>query len=531
MTALTGMGRLSRLILRRDRVRLPLWIIVFVLLVIAAISGFTELLPTEQARQGYYTGTADTPAIIAMLGPVYSSDLGGLVAQRTGFLFVIVPLISLLTVIRHTRTEEEAGRRELLGATVVGRDAALSAALLVTCAADLALGVLIALGMMGQGLAASGAFAYGLGLALAGWVFAAVGALTAQLTESAAGARGIGLAALGLVYALRMAGDTSAGAGWSWWLSPIGWGQHMRAFGDERWWLLLLPLVTTAVLAGVAYPLAARRDLGAGVLPTRPGPAGATPLLGSPLGLAWRLHRGSLAGWAAGFVVIGVAYGGTADAVKQALAQSPELREVFARLGGGAAFADIFIVSIMSVLALMAAGYAIQAALRMRAEEAALRTEPVLGTAVSRLRWAASHLLFAALGPAVVLALGGVSAGLVYGASTGDMGRDLPRMLIAALVQLPAVWVLGAVAVLLFGLLPRYAAGAWVALGACLVLGQLGAILQLDQAILDVSPFTHTPRFPSVDLTVTPLAWLVGVAVVLAGIGLAGFRRRDVPVT
>lgn len=45
-------------------------------------------------------------------------------AQRTGMIGVIVTgLVSILLVIRHTRAEEQAGRRELLGAAVVGRHA------------------------------------------------------------------------------------------------------------------------------------------------------------------------------------------------------------------------------------------------------------------------------------------------------------------------------------------------------------------------------------------------------------------------
>jgi ABC-2 type transport system permease protein len=39
----------------------------------------------------------------------------------------------------------------------------------------------------------------------------------------------------------------------------------------------------------------------------------------------------------------------------------------------------------------------------------------LLVTSVSRLRWAAGHLVFALLGPAVVVAAAGLASGLVYG--------------------------------------------------------------------------------------------------------------------
>jgi polyether ionophore transport system permease protein len=108
----------------------------------------------------------------------------------------------------------------------------------------------------------------------------------------------------------------------------------------------------------------------------------------------------------------------------------------------------------MSLLGLIAAGYAIQATLRLRDEETSGRAEPVLSTAAGRLRWAASHLVFSILGPAAALGAAGLAIGLSHGLNTGDVGRELPRVLAGAMVQLPAVWVLAAIAVVLFGLLP-----------------------------------------------------------------------------
>src|SRR5918993_2389718 len=98
--------------------------------------------------------------------------------------------------------------------------------------------------------------------------------------------------------------------------------------------------------------------------------------------------------------------------------------------------------------------YAIGAALRLRSEEANGGAEPVLVCAVSRMRWVTSHLAFAFLGPAVVLGAAGLAAGLAYGLSAGDVGRETTRVLEAALVQLPAVWVLVGVAVACSGCYP-----------------------------------------------------------------------------
>jgi ABC-2 type transport system permease protein len=180
---------------------------------------------------------------------------------------------------------------------------------------------------------------------------------------------------------------------------------------------------------------------------------------------------------------------------------------------------------------MVTAAYAIQAMLRARNEEVAGRAEPVLATAVGRLHWVGSHLLFSLLGPAVTLAAAGVAMGLTHGLNVRDVGGELPRILGGAMVQLPAVWVLSAITVLLFGVLPRLAAVAWAALSACLLIGLIGPALHLDQWVMDISPFTHVPRVPGTDVTATPLVWLLAVAVVVGVAGLTGLRRRDIPVT
>ena len=85
--------------------------------------------------------------------------------------------------------------------------------------------------------------------------------------------------------------------------------------------------------------------------------------------------------------------------------------------------------------------------------------------------------------------------------------------------------------VALVGLAPRFAAVAWGALGLCVILGLVGAALQLDQWVMNLSPFTHLPKVPGGALTATPLAVLLAVALALGGAGLAGLRRREIPVT
>ncbi|WP_242900798.1 ABC transporter permease [Actinomadura terrae] len=530
MTALAGTGGMIRLILRRDRYLMPAWVLVAVLVPVNFVAATDKLYPTAAERIEYAHTSGTNATFLALYGPLFDSGLGSIVAQRSGFIPVMLGLLASLTVVRHTRTEEEAGRRELLGATAVGRGAALAAALAVTCAAGLVIALLLTAGMAAQGLPVAGSLAFGLELGLAVCVFAAVAGVAAQLTEGAGAARGLSVAALGAAFTVRLAADVGgAGNGLSWlgWLSPLGWVQRIRPYAGERWWVVALVAALTAVLVAAASALSARRDVGAGIMPPRLGPPDASPRLRGAFGLGWRLQSRALYGWLAGFAALGLVYGGVAGSVQELVDDNPDLEKIFTKLGGQAAIVDAYFASVMSMLGLFAAAYAVSATLRLRAEESGQRAEPLLATPVGRLRWAASHLVFTLLGSAAVLAVGGLTAGLAHGVDDGDPGREVPRVLGAALAQLPAVWLVAAAAMAIYGLAPRYSAAGWGVVAVAAVITLFGTSLDLAQIVLDISPFTHVPKLPGHEFSATPLAWLLAVAAALGAAGLAAFRRRD----
>ena len=532
-TVPVGTGAMVRLALRRDRIMLPVWIASLTAAVVGTASSFSGLYPTLASRQQFASGIGANPALRALYGPGFDlTSVGGLTAWRIGGTgAVLVALMSVLVVVRHTRAEEEAGRLELLGSTVLGQRAALVAGLTVAVGADLVIAVLVGLGLTGLGLPAAGSFALGLSLAATGVLFGTVAAVTAQLTNGPRAANGMAGGVLGLSFLLRAVGDGVGPGGpltWLTWLSPIGWIEHVRPFAGERWWVFGLVVAVAALCAGVAAVLVTRRDLGAGLLPARPGPAHGSAGLAGPFALAWRLHRGALLGWSVGLAAMGSLAGSVADVVGDLVNDNPQMAQVLERLGGQGGLADTYLAATMGIVGLGASGYAVQAMLRLRAEETASRAEPVLATPVGRTRWALSHLLFAGVGTAVLLGAVGLGAGLAHGLRTGEVGTQVPRLVGAALAQLPAAWVLVGVAVALVGLAPRAVVGGWAVLAACVLVGQLGPVLRFDQWVMDLSPFTHLPRLPGGTVTIAPMVWLVAVAAVLVVAGLAGLCRRDI---
>jgi ABC-2 type transport system permease protein len=247
------------------------------------------------------------------------------------------------------------------------------------------------------------------------------------------------------------------------------------------------------------------------------------------LGLAWRLQRGTLAGWVAGFAFTFAASGAAAKGIGSLLGGSAQLRTAFTRLGGQAGITDAYLAAIMSLAGLAAAAYATSAVLRLRAEESAERAEPLLATAAGRIRWGLSHVVVAVAGSALLLAVAGAAAGLGYGLRTGSAGTELARLLGAALVQLPASLAVAGAAVALFGLVPRACvAGAWSVLGAVVVIALFGQVLRLSGWVTGISPFSHVPKLPGAAFTAAPLLWLALAALALAAAGLAGLRRRDI---
>jgi ABC-2 type transport system permease protein len=534
-TGLAGTGALTRLAFRRDRIMLPAWVYLITVLVATTAYTFKKLYPTAAARGQLVVTGGGNPALRFLYGRLNGSSIGALTAWRYGIWAAIFgALMTVFIVIRHTRGDEEAGRLELVGSAVVGRQAALTAGLLTAATANVAISVLLSVALPASGLPLSGSVALALAIGASGLAFTGIAAVAAQLASGARGARGICFGVLGVAFMLRAIGDSAGPSGPSWlsWTSPLGWVELTRPFAGQRWWVLALPAAVLAAGVGAAYALAARRDYGAGLLPDRPGRPSASGLLRGPLGLAWRLQRGLLGGWAVGVVCVFAASGAAAKGIGSLLGGSTQLRNEFTRLGGSgvqAAITNAYLAALMLLAGLGAAGYATSTVLRLRTEETGGLAEPLLATAVGRIRWGLSQLAVAVFGAAVLLALAGLATGLGYGLRTGSAGPQAARMLGAALAQLPASLVIAGVAVALVGLLPgACVAGAWTVLGAVVVIDLFGQVLQLSHWLLDVSPFTHVPRLPGGTVSATPLLWLCLAAATFSALGLAALRRRDI---
>jgi ABC-2 type transport system permease protein len=525
-SAFTGTVGMLRLYLRRDRVVLPLWVLLLSLpLSTVYIGSIEKVYPDQAARAAFAASIMASPAQRALYGQIYNDSLGATGIWKAGMFHLLIAVAVILTVIRHTRADEETGRAELIDSTAVGRYASLTAALLLSFGASLITGAIGAAGLLATSVPSDGSLAFGAALAGSGLVFTAVAAVAAQLSPSARFARGAAFAALATAFTLRAVGD--AGSGTLSWFSPLGWSLQVRPYAGDRWWVLLLHLATTALLTALAYRLLSGRDVGAGLIAERPGPATAPPLLRGAFGLAWRLDRGALLLWTVGLCLYGLLIGSVVHGIGDELGGGTA-QDIVQRMGGTGVLEQAFVAVAFCMLGMMAAAFAISLALRPHQEEVSQRAETVLGGAVGRSRWLAGHLAIALLGSAVAMLIAGSVAGLTYGVAAHDVGGKLVTVVATAAVQLPAVWLSAAVTLALFGLAPRFSPLSWGFLVGFVALYLIGSLSGFPQWLLDLEPFAHIPRVTGGAFTPVPLLWLLVIDVGLIALGMAAFRRRDV---
>jgi ABC-2 type transport system permease protein len=532
MTSFTGTRTLIRFILRRDRLRLPIWILGVVGFFTLMAASFPSIYPTEQERQAR-AALMENPTAMAFRGPGHGFEdytYGAILAHELmGYASIAVALMSIFLVVRHTRAEEESGRLELIRSSVVGRYAAPVAALTVVIGANIAIVALFTfiLPVLSGDYSFTGSLAFGLSVGSVGIVFAGVGAVTAQLTEYGRGASSMGVLFLGVVYLLRAIGDVQENL--LSWLSPVGWAQATRAYVDERWWPLMISVVFLILVLTVVFVLINRRDVAAGILPQKPGPANASAFISHPFGFALRQQRGGIIGWSVGLLVVGVAFGSLIGDVEVFIDDNPQLEEYLATIGG-ASLVDGFLGLLVMVMAFMSTGFAVQSAMRVRSEESEGRAEPLLSTALSRQRWLGSYLIVALLGSALILLAGAGAVGLVAAIDQADPGL-LYGTLGAGLAYVPAIWLVVGLVAVLFGMLPKALAVPWLMLIYSSFIGLFGDMLQVPGWMSALSPFEYVPDLPGGEFQVFPVTVLalLGVGLLLAG--LYGFRRRDLEMS
>jgi ABC-2 type transport system permease protein len=516
----TGVPSLLRLALRRDRVRLSVWVAVLTLMMVYAPNAVKLAYP-EEAQRLARVNLMRTPAGIMLSGPSFGgneTDLGAMMANELMLtLIVATSILSILTVIRHTRAEEESGIAELVLSSVVGRYARTYAALILVGGVNGILAVAMTLAMSATGFALVDTAAMCLGITGVAMVFGAVAAVTAQLWRQARTATGAAMASLALAALIRGIGDVinNSGSALSW-FSPIAWAQQMRSFVDLRWWPFALLVALTIGLMALATWLESRRQYDDGNIPSTGERPNARPIK-TVFGLHITLQRGQTIGWSVGLFLAGLAFGSMTKSLLDAAKDNPVLARVLTAQGNDGVY-----TTMTQFLAAAATAYVVGAVLRVYNDEESGLGEAVLARAVSRWRWLLTAVASALVGSTVLMFFAGLGNGLGAGFTLGEP-QTIARLTLAGLAYVPAMAVLAGVAALAVAV--RHAWIGWLAVTFVAVSLYLGALLRLPHWLVDLSPIGRTTvptDFPAIALTV--------MVVVAAALTLCAgwiYRSRD----
>lgn len=523
-TLVTGTLRLARLHVRTHHKSLLLWAIVMSGVVVAVARSITALYPTTQDRIAYATTASVSSGAVAFNGRWSDlTTLGGITTNEVGFMgLLLFPTVATLLAIRLTRGEEDAGRTELLTARRVGRLAPLLAAVLVV-ALDLVLfGFLAAAGTVAVGLPLGGSIRYAVSLVLFALAFAGLGFLAAEVSREARTATGLGI---GIVLGLFLVRAVIDGADWSAsWVTPSGWLPQVRAFASEgsRWWPYAAYVVTFAVMLGAAGAVTVRRDLYGGVVAARPGRARARAWCTRPVGMAWRLTRGPFLGWLLALVVWGGSLGALAKEMTEAISASPQLLELY-----GVDRPEDFIAAMsLALAAIGASALLLHGVGRLAGEEDSGRLGLLASGRYARWRLWSAWVVVLGLEALVVLAAQGAALGAATAWATGRPG-NVASSLEGAAVTMPAVLLVGAVALAVRAVMPPVAPAAWALVGWVAVVGFLADALDLPTWARRLSPVDAVGRVPIEDPRLGTLVAFSVAAGVLALVGAVAFARRD----
>ncbi|MCG5454744.1 hypothetical protein PSH03_003908 [Micromonospora sp. PSH03] len=503
------------------------------LVVTAVCAGMSALVAvgyhSEALDPAALAALARNPAIRTLFGePVALDQAGGFTVWRTGtVLAVLLGVWAMLSATRITRGEEDAGRWGLLLSGRITLAEAVRQHLGVLAVVPILVGVVTAVAMIAAGVGETGSLLHGSALAAVGLFFVAVGGVTAQLFVSRSAANGVAATVLVVGLLMRMVGDGVPALAWLRWLSPFGLLALTRPFDTNRGLPVSVLAFAAVLLLALAGRLAARRDVGAGILATPGSRPARTALLGSVVAFAVRRTMRPLAAWSAGIGAYFLLLGLIARSMTEFLTGNPQ----FATMAAQAGFPALGTVEgyAATLYALLAVPVGVFVAVRLAAtaaDENARRLTLLLAAPVTRARLLAAEAAVAGCAALALITVAGIA--MWAGTATVHAGLAPDDALAGAWNVVPVVLLCLGTAVLALGWAPRAVAaiGALPAAGGFLW-QVLADSVDAPSWIRALSPFAHLAAVPATAPAWPPALVMAGIAAAGVVAGAIGYRRRD----
>lgn len=520
---------LCRLALRRDRLRSVIWLIGLLVLILGFGSAVPGMYPSETDRI-IMAETLKSPMMVAMMGPVYETGGYTVGALYVNFMFlwmaVIMGIMNIFLVVRHTRQDEERGRIEVIRSLPVGRLSNLSAVLTTSVILNLVFALFIGIGLFAlnvESMNFAGSMLFGISMGAIGLVFAAVTAIFCQLCANPRTAQSLSFAFLVAMYMLRAVGDMQNETVAC--ISPLGLILRTKTYTENIWWPVFVVLLISIAAAVIAFRLCSTRDMGEGLIPSRPGRKAAALYLKSAGGLAWRLLRMPFIAWTVIIAILGMSYGSIMGDM-EAFISTNELFKMIFPDGDPAQFVS-FLMVIMSIIGAIPI---LQFILKARSQESSGYAEHVLARSASRYGQLGGYFIIALISGVIVPFSNAVG---FWVGSYPVMEKPIPftTFLQSSMVYIPAIWIMLGVAMLLIAFLPRFTAFVWVYLGFSFFIIYIGSAMDLPDWMGKLSPFGYIPRLPVDEFNATSIIVLTLISIAMFTLGFIGYRRRDMKLS
>lgn len=526
-------GLLIRFNLKRDWVKLVLWIVIMVSLLTAVAAKF-DTIYSDQTAINEIIKTLKTPAMVSLFGaftaqhPYTTAKV--FATEMVVFMALFMVIMNIMIGVAATRGDEDDGLLELIRAHAVGRGAPLLAGAVELTLLNGLIGLLFSLGLQVAGMPGAdttGNWLIGLALAALGWAFGMLTLVVAQLANNASGATMLSYAILGVMYVVRMSTDVSHPK-LTWWI-PFGWIEKISAYQANHWLPVIAYVLFGLVCLVLALGLSLQRDLGAGLITVRQGRQRASRWLRGPVSLLWRQSRGVIIAWIIGNFVLGVAYGSVFNTIGDLAKSNPMIKQLLGATALASANRLIvknFIAILAVVMVIVALIAAVQLMLKLVSDENKGYLHQISATATSRWHVWASYTGWAMLTSIVVLFAG---LGGMYLMGAADMKDPISWLTYwhVFLAYVPAMLVMVAFASLLTGWLPkwRYLAWAWVAYAFFSL--YLGNLIDLPKWAKHLTPLGFVNKVPLKAVVWSTNWWCLALTVLILVVAAIGYRRRD----
>ncbi|WP_334340867.1 ABC transporter permease [Companilactobacillus sp. HBUAS56275] len=523
---------LTRFNFKRDWAKLLLWAVVLIGLFVGVASKFTSLYG-DKASIDQIIKTLKSPAMVSLFGkmpagPYTSADV--FASEMTVFMAIVSAIMNYYFVIRNTRGEEESGILEMIQAHSVGRLSNLLATLLESFILNFGIGLIYALGLQFANLTGTdtnGNFLLGLGLGACGFMFASIAAVLAQLTDNARTATMLSYGVFGIMYILRMITDVTKPS--YTWFVPMGWVEKFSTYKNNNWLPVLLMLLLSIILILIAFTLNERRDIGSGLIATKPGRKEASALLRGPLSLLWRLNRLSILVWIFGVMILGATYGSVFNTIGDIVKTNPLFKQLLDTKAINAANILIikqFLAILMIVFAVLALIPGISLINYLKTGESKGYLEIIHSTSTSRFRLFFSTVLLATITSLLVLLAGNYG---LYAGGNAVMKQHLTWSIFMRGFwgYLPALMIFLGISICLVGWLPKLISLNYGYLIAAFFIQYFGKLLKLPGWLSKLTPFGYITKVPVKNFDPATFWWQLLLAVVLIIVGYLGYRRRD----